>query len=136
MALDNCDIVYLEQDPAPGTVFNYSGVISVTITASDISGNVTSADFDVFMIDTIPPEIIIDSTVSYIGDSFKLLDAFQAVLRPYIDDSTWNNNNLVMISSPEGEHMGGWYDKRYSMITVTPEDLEKLGYETFRVYLK
>ena len=134
-ALDNCDLVSLEQDPEPGTVLNYSGILDVTMTASDISGNVTEASFEVLMVDTIPPEIIIDSNQAMIN-VFDYLDAFQATLKPYISDSIWATHNLVMISSPDGTHMGGWYESQYSMITVTDEDLETLGYRTYKIYLE
>lgn len=133
-AIDNCDLVSIEQVPEPGTVFNYSGILDVTMTAVDISGNRTEAIVEVLMIDTIPPKIIIDSNQSMIN-AFDYLDAFQATVNPYISDSVRNTHNLVMISSPDGTHMGAWYDSQYSMITVSEKDLETLGYRTYKIYL-
>jgi len=52
-ARDNCSNVTLEQSPEPGSLI--SGNMSVTISATDESGNNTTARFDVFLLDTIAP---------------------------------------------------------------------------------
>ena len=52
-ARDNCSEVLLEQFPEPGSLV--SGSVNVTISATDESGNNTTAQFDVFLLDTIAP---------------------------------------------------------------------------------
>lgn len=54
---DNCTTVELVCEPEPGTVFSV-GVTTVTCTATDASGNVTSCSFTVTVIDTQPPVVI------------------------------------------------------------------------------
>jgi len=126
-AQDNCDVVYLVQDPEPGTVFNYSGVIGVTITATDISGNVTSGAFEVFMIDTIAPRIIMDSVTAVMEVNFQLLDAFQASLKPYVSDSILNTHNLVMVFYPTGRYIGIFQPPNfYPAVPLTEEEIDEL----------
>ncbi len=52
---DNCGIDSLQQSPAPGTVITANTV--VTITAVDLSSNMTSCNFSVIVSDTIKPTI-------------------------------------------------------------------------------
>jgi len=63
--LDNCGNATLTQEPLPGTILDASNpYIQVKIVATDISGNTDIERFDVLLMDTIPPEIIIiDSTL-------------------------------------------------------------------------
>jgi len=132
---DNCPGPIITQTPIAGTVLDTDNpYVEVHIIATDISDNRDTVSFDVFFQDTIPPVITVDSTFLSNIDAFELLDLAQASFRPYISDSVWNTHNLVMISSPNGSHMGGWYHNKYDIITVTEEDLEKLGYTTYRLY--
>lgn len=132
---DNCPGTIITQDPIAGTMLDASRpYVTVDIIAADISDNRDTVQFQVWFADTIKPTITIDSTLLAEG-VFGLLDVFQASLRPYIDDSTWNSSNLVMISSPDYKHMGGWYDKDLHVITASDDDLDKLGYTTYKLYL-
>jgi len=58
---------------------------------------------------------------------FALLDTFQMSLNEFIDDSIRTTHNLVMISSPEGKHVGGWYPKEHLLAAISAEDIERLG---------
>ena len=133
---DNCDIVYLEQEPVPGTIFDYVGVIGAKITAIDLSGNVDSASFNVFLIDTIPPKIILDTNVVvYTPEQSDLLftmwyssvkyDMYNTELPDsiYIDElESWmplpnlktifDTNDMVTVSTPEGNHLTRWKAKQ------------------------
>lgn len=131
-AQDNCDIVSLEQDPVPGTIFNFIGVVPAKITATDLSGNVDSANFHIFLIDTIPPKIILDtSAVAHTPEQQDLLftlwynsvkyDMYNTELPDsiYIDElESWmplpnlktifDTKNMVTVSTPEGNHLTRW----------------------------
>jgi len=59
--LDNCGGAVLTQEPLPGTILDANNpYYRVTITATDLSGNTDQEKFDVFLWDTIPPQIIWD----------------------------------------------------------------------------
>ena len=53
---DNCGPIVLNQTPAPGTAI--TDTTTITITATDAAGNVTSCNFDVNPSDNTPPVII------------------------------------------------------------------------------
>ena len=60
---DNCGIASVVQVPEAG--FTISGTIPVEIQATDIEGNITTVQFDVVVIDTIPPSIILNPDFAY-----------------------------------------------------------------------
>ena len=61
---DNCRGAVLTQDPLPGFKLTADNPYKqVTILATDISGNTDKETFDVILLDTIPPEIIIDTAL-------------------------------------------------------------------------
>src|SRR5690606_29904858 len=53
---DNCTGLVITQDPAPGTVFDPS--ITITITVTDASGNSADTSFEVTIEDNTPPVVI------------------------------------------------------------------------------
>lgn len=131
-ARDNCEGLTITQRPAAGVILTEQ-YNEVMIKAEDPWANADSIKFDLFVIDTIPPEIIVgDSLLSDClnGDTSYLLDAFQASIKPHIDSTTWHNSNYVVISSPDGTHIGALYDKDLAVITANKRDLETLGYRT------
>lgn len=73
--LDNCENATLTQEPLPGTILDAGNpYIKIIIKAKDISGNEDTESFDVVLMDTIPPEIIIDtSLLSYTKQQQSLL---------------------------------------------------------------
>ena len=61
---DNCCVEQIVQEPTSGVRLIPGQDLTVTLTGMDCSGNTTSMQFDVIVIDTIPPEFIyLDSTV-------------------------------------------------------------------------
>lgn len=63
---DNCEGVLLTQIPLPGEMLSAGNPwVTVVITATDISGLRDVEEFTVTMIDTIPPEIIVDSVLLF-----------------------------------------------------------------------
>lgn len=61
-ASDNCSAPSITQTPAAGFILSDTGMITrVIIKATDKSGNSAQTSFDVALIDTIPPKIIVDN---------------------------------------------------------------------------
>jgi len=63
---DNCAIGSITQSPVAGTPLVTLSTM-IDITATDNSGNATTIVFEVRLLDTIPPVIIVDSTMLYSG---------------------------------------------------------------------
>ncbi len=58
VASDNCDTsLYITQSPAAGTIMSGEGITSITLTATDASGNFTNCTFSVYRVDDILPTI-------------------------------------------------------------------------------
>jgi hypothetical protein len=128
IARDNCVITSLVQSPLPGTVLDAGNpYVNVTIVATDLSNNKSSVNIDVVIVDTTPPIMEIDtSLLTYTWDDrFGLLDAFQASVNSFISDSVSSTHNLVMISTPDQRHFGGWYLDKY-MVPLDEADLGSL----------
>lgn len=71
---DNCNTPTLYQTPLPGTTI--SETVQVEMRAVDIYGNQSSVNFDVVLLDTIPPNIMMNPEwVGYstreVGDMYK-----------------------------------------------------------------
>lgn len=118
-ATDNCTLAHLIQIPQAGTVLTSAMIVNeVTIRATDNTGNFSLVKFNVILIDTIPPEITVDSTL--ITGDYEILDnlynqadriiadkltAFDATF-PYdkvglpVSDSTYYKEYLIVSTSP------------------------------------
>ena len=109
---DNCEDYTLTQFPLPGTILSATNPYQeVVITAKDISGNIDIEKFDVILMDTVPPEIIIDSIGFAYTDAQRkaLLDAYQVSLYEFVPDSVLSTHNLAVISSPDLQHWGTYW---------------------------
>jgi regulation of enolase protein 1 (concanavalin A-like superfamily) len=73
-ASDNCGEPTLTQSPAPGTTVSNAGNMTVTLTATDASGNSTQCSFTVNKVDITPPTVqCFDQTLTFNGEeSFSL----------------------------------------------------------------
>lgn len=123
---DNCRIASIIQIPAAGFILSdTSMIIRVIIRATDNSGNIAQTFFDVALIDTIPPIIIVDSTlltsdmdiIRCLYDQadriiLRALENFDAKFPyselgiPLPDSAQFYNNYLIMTRTPlkqEGE---------------------------------
>ena len=60
---DNCCVEQFTQDPPSGMMLTPGEDIIVTLIGTDCSGNTTSMQFPVIVIDTIPPTFYYDSTL-------------------------------------------------------------------------
>jgi len=116
---DNCRVVSLVQTPAPGFLLTAdTPIANVVIKATDTGGNSTQINFNVMLIDTIPPVMTVDSTL--ITGDYEILNTlynqadkiladklnhFDAVF-PYskiglpVADSSWYTNYMVVVSAP------------------------------------
>jgi HYR domain len=72
-AIDNCSAtsaIVVTQSPSAGTIISTTGTTTLTITASDASGNTTTCTFGVNKIDTIAPTIICPASQTiYVNNS-------------------------------------------------------------------
>ncbi|MCA0230894.1 MAG: HYR domain-containing protein [Bacteroidetes bacterium] len=64
VALDNCGIKSVTQSPVAGTTVSGLGNITVTITATDDSGNSSSCAFTVTRVDNTPPSITCPANIT------------------------------------------------------------------------
>lgn len=118
-ATDNCVLVSILQTPAPGFLLNSAQMIqNVVIKATDKSGNSSQINFNVILLDTIPPVITVDT--SLYTDGYNLINAlynqadriladklniFDATF-PYsklglpVADSSWYKDYMVVVSAP------------------------------------
>jgi hypothetical protein len=58
VAVDNCEIASLTQIPAPGVEIDQSTIVEMV--AYDVAGNFSSVVFDVVMLDTLAPTIMLN----------------------------------------------------------------------------
>jgi hypothetical protein len=87
-ASDNCTASpTVVQAPTTGTLLNGMGTSTVTLTASDGSGNTTSCTFTVTRADQTPPSIVCPPSVTVSVDN-----ACQAVLANYLTLATTTDN--------------------------------------------
>jgi len=99
---DNCGISYFYQFPESGSVLQLGDVTEVSIVAGDISGNERTIKFNVFLVDTIPPEFHVDTVL------FNSLSQYQN------EYQTWHLYNWITangdtLQSPEGFGFWGYY---------------------------
>jgi large repetitive protein len=59
---DNCGVASVIQSPAAGTIVFGSGLMTVTLTVTDINGNSTQCTFNVNKVDNVPPTIVCPNT--------------------------------------------------------------------------
>ena len=79
-ATDNCSLASLIQIPQAGTVLTASQTVTdVEVRATDSHGNHTSINFNVILIDTIPPVITVDTTLTaddtLMGSGYDMIQA-------------------------------------------------------------
>jgi len=91
VAMDNCSAtadITLTQAPAVGTVvFGEGAVQDVTITATDLAGNVNTCTFQITLTDTIAPEITCGEDLVVVGDA-----QCQYELEDYTNHMTTSDN--------------------------------------------
>ena len=79
-ASDNCNLASLIQIPAGGSILTSDNIVTqVEIRATDNTGNHTSINFNVILIDTVPPIITVDTTLTaddtLYGSGYDIIEA-------------------------------------------------------------
>lgn len=90
---DNCAIASLSLDT---TTFNCSGhgdTIITTFTAVDVNGNTSTAQVELYVLDTIAPEVITQNLTVYL-DSFGTASITPAM----VDDGSWDSCGVDSIT--------------------------------------
>ena len=97
-AADNCGTPTITQSPAPGTII--TGTTTVTLTATDASGNFTSSTFDVIIEDTTDPTIqpIADQTTAGDASCQATLADFTALA--VVSDNCDSNPIVTQLPAP------------------------------------
>jgi len=90
---DNCGNAAKTQEPIPGTILDANNpYYKVTITATDIFGNIDQSKIDVYLWDNIPPQIIWDSIpsdtipIARVNDIDKLIESYETY-RTHLGDT-------------------------------------------------
>jgi len=111
---DNCclDSTYFMQTPNSGTVLRVGEDVTVTLMARDCSGNVASMQFDVVVIDNVPPKFYYDTA------QFAPLGMYQNEERVY---KFW--------TSSEPDTTGGDPDLYYSINKTARDRTTGIGTE-------
>ncbi|MFM7725166.1 MAG: HYR domain-containing protein, partial [Flavobacteriales bacterium] len=97
IATDNCSVVSITQSPAAGAVVSGTGSFTVTLTATDPYGNVSTCSFTVNKVDVIPPTIVCPGT-----QTLSLSTSCSAVLPNYTAMANITNNcgTVTVTQSP------------------------------------
>lgn len=123
-ATDNCSLASLTQIPEGGTVLTEQ-ISGVEIRATDNTGNHTSINFNVILIDTIPPVITVDDT-TLTGDNTLLNSGFDIIEALYnqadkiiADKLTFFDENFPYseLGLPPQDSS---YFKQYLVVTTSP----------------
>ena len=158
---DNCDGWTLMQSPLPGTLLNAANpFVEVTLMATDFSSNTDKVEFDVVLMDTIPPVIEVDTSLfTYTAEQRSSLltayhtslgkDLHRAAAGPdslYDEDYGWFPNSwldagtmfdtyrMVIVTDPgfEGRSIGFWTPpERPYIMALDSSQLDSLGYHIF-----
>jgi hypothetical protein len=124
-ATDNCSLASLIQIPQAGTVLTASQTVTdVEVRATDSQGNHTSINFNVILIDTIPPIITVDTTLtaddSLYGSGYDIIDALYTQADKIIADKlTFFDENFPYekIGLPVQDSS---YFKEYLIVSTSP----------------
>lgn len=124
-ATDNCSLASLIQIPQAGTVLTASQTVTdVEVRATDSQGNHTSINFNVILIDTIPPVITVDTTLtaddSLYGSGYDIIDALYTQADKIIADKlTFFDENFPYekIGLPVQDSS---YFKEYLIVSTSP----------------
>lgn len=124
-ASDNCVLAHLIQIPEAGTILTSENVVTdVQIRATDNTGNHTSINFNVILIDTIPPVLTVDTTLtaddSLYGSGYDIIDALYTQADKIIADKLtyWDENfPYEKLGLPVQDSS---YFKEYLIVSTSP----------------
>jgi hypothetical protein len=114
-ATDNCSPVNISYSKAPGTVFPV-GVTTVTVTATDVSGNTSSADFTVAVTDIEKPTITAPGAYSVPNDGGQCGATIANIGTPVTND----NCGVLSVTN---NHPSTFYPVGTTIVTWTVTDI-------------
>jgi hypothetical protein len=122
-ATDNCVLASLIQIPEGGSILT-NMVNQVEIRATDNTGNHTSINFNVILIDTIPPVITVDTTLtaddSLYGSGYDIIDALYTQADKIIADKLTFFDENFPYSELGLTPQDSSYFKEYLIVTTSP----------------
>ena len=117
-AADNCDTPTVTQDPAVGTPYTGPQTVTVTLTATDNSGNSATCTFTVNVVDNTPPTITCPSTQTLMLD-----DDCEASLPDYTSVASTSDNCSTSITVDQTPTPGTTVSGAGAMtVTLTADD--------------
>lgn len=124
-ATDNCVLASLIQIPEAGTILSTNNIVNdVQIRATDNTGNHTSINFNVILIDTIPPVITVDTTLtaddSLYGSGYDIIDALYTQADKIIADKLTFFDENFPYSELGLTPQDSSYFKEYLIVTTSP----------------
>ena len=111
---DNCTLASVLQTPAEGFILNSTLPLTVTIKATDTSGNFREVQFTVTLIDTIKPTIeyvgpLVQVNYQIIDDLYDKADlALLQMMQTFKEDSLYYVQNLQVTTAPARAINGGY----------------------------
>jgi hypothetical protein len=114
-AADNCSPVIIQYSHAPGSVFS-TGVTTVTVIATDVSGNHSSASFTVTIADTEKPRITAPGRYGVNSDPGQCGAIIASIGTPVTSDNCG-------IASVTNDHPSQFYPIGTTVVTWTVTDV-------------
>jgi len=143
---DNCGGAIPTQNPPAGYILDAgSPYVEVTIEAVDISGNINTRRFDVVLLDTMPPEIRVDSSFFTLTwqQNKAILMTYQHNIENHMRryyrqywDSIKYDHNLVTWQSLNHTYAAGYYPNTDIWFPVDSAARAKLGIELYTLKLE
>lgn len=121
-ASDACGTVTITQSPTAGSLVSGAGAMTIALTATDASGNVSTCSFTVNKIDNTPPTLScppVSPTLNLTGACTVVLPNYTGVANP-LDNCTAANAIVVTQSPPSGTTLNGVGS---TTVTLTATDL-------------
>ena len=125
IATDNCSLASLIQIPEAGTILTASQTVTdVEIRATDRQGNHTSVNFNVILIDTVPPIITVDTTLTaddtLYGSGYDMIQALYNQADKIIADKLTFFDENFPYSELGLPPQDSSYFKQYLVVTTSP----------------
>ena len=125
IATDNCSLASLIQIPEAGTILTASQTVTdVEIRATDSQGNHTSVNFNVILIDTVPPIITVDTTLTaddtLYGSGYDMIQALYNQADKIIADKLTFFDENFPYSELGLPPQDSSYFKQYLVVTTSP----------------
>ena len=95
---DNCSIDMLEIDIDSFTCEDVGAPVTVTLTATDVNGNIASATAVVTVVDNVPPDVITQNITIFLDE-----DGFAGIVPEDIDNGSWDACGIESMALSQSE---------------------------------